>query len=94
MLSEFGGFNLGVEGHRFNNKDFGYKRFKDAELLAGALCLLYQDEIAPAKEQGLCAAVYTQLSDVEDELNGLVTYDRSVIKITPEKIKEIVNVGK
>jgi hypothetical protein len=94
LLSEFGGYNLGVDGHRFNSKDFGYKRFKDSENLAEALRALYQEEIIPAKEQGLSAAVYTQLSDVEDELNGLVTYDRSVIKITPEKIKEIVNVGK
>ena len=94
LLSEFGGYNLGVDGHRFNSKDFGYKRFKDSETLAEALRVLYQEEILPAKEQGLSAAVYTQLSDVEDELNGLVTYDRSVIKITPEKIKEIVCVGK
>lgn len=91
LLSEFGGFNLGVAGHRFNNKDFGYKRFKDAETLAAALKELYHNEICPAKEQGLSAAVYTQLSDVEDELNGLVTYDRKVVKIAPEKIKEIVD---
>ncbi len=94
MLSEFGGYNLGVDGHRFNNKDFGYKRFADADSLAEALRRLYQEEIAPAKEQGLCAAVYTQLSDVEDELNGLVTYDRKVVKISPEKIKQIISVGK
>ena len=94
MLSEFGGFNLGVDGHRFNNRDFGYKRFRDADSLAQALRALYQEEIAPAKAQGLCAAVYTQLSDVEDELNGLLTYDRQVVKIEPEKLKEIVFVGK
>jgi len=94
LLSEFGGYNLGLDGHRFNNKDFGYKRFKDAEALADALRKLYQEEILPAKEQGLSAAVYTQLSDVEDELNGLVTYDRKVIKIPADKIKEIICVGK
>ena len=92
LLSEFGGYNLGLDGHRFNNKDFGYKRFKDADSLAQALRELYQGEIAPAKEQGLSAAVYTQLSDVEDELNGLVTYDRKVVKIAPDIIKEIINV--
>ena len=43
---------------------------------------------------GLSAAVYTQLSDVEDELNGLLTYDRKVVKIAPEPMREIVNVGK
>ena len=94
LLSEFGGYNLGIEGHRFNNKDFGYKRFKDADALAEALRELYQKEILPAKEQGLAATVYTQVSDVEDELNGLLTYDRKVVKISPEKLKEIVNVGK
>jgi len=76
LLSEFGGFNLSREGHRFNDKDFGYRRFKDADSLAEALQNLYQQEIVPAKEQGLSAAVYTQLTDVEDELNGLITYDK------------------
>lgn len=94
MLSEFGGYNLGVDGHRFNNKDFGYKRFDDAESLTEALRKLYQTEIKPAKEQGLSAAVYTQLSDVEDELNGLLTYDRKVVKISAEILSKIVDVGK
>ena len=51
-------------------------------------------QIAPAKAQGLSAAVYTQLSDVEDELNGLLTYDRKVVKMAPEVMRDIVNVGK
>lgn len=93
LLSEFGGYNLGLEGHRFNNKDFGYKRFKNAKSLADALRKLYQEEILPAKEQGLSAAVYTQLSDVEDELNGLVTYDRKLVKIETNIVKEIIDVG-
>ena len=90
LLSEFGGFNLSIEDHRFNKKDFGYKRFKDSKSLAEALRKLYQQEVLPAKKQGLSAAVYTQLSDVEDELNGLITYDRNVVKISPEVLKEIV----
>ncbi len=94
MLSEFGGYNLGVDGHRFNNKDFGYKRFADSDSLAEALRSLYRDEIASAKAEGLCAAVYTQLTDVEDELNGFITCDRKVVKIRPEIVKEIVDVGK
>ena len=55
---------------------------------------LYQEEILPAKAEGLSAAVYTQISDVEDELNGLLTYDRKVVKIEPEKLRKIVFVGK
>ena len=56
-----------------------------------AICEQTED---PAKAQGLSAAVYTQLSDVEDELNGLLTYDRKVVKMAPEVMRDIVNVGK
>ena len=45
------------------------------------------------KEKGLAAAVYTQLSDVEDEINGLVTYDRSVVKIEPERMRQITDLS-
>ena len=81
-LSEFGGYNLRVEGHAFNDRDFGYKRFPDRDALCAAVDRLYQKEILPAVPHGLCAAVYTQLSDVEDELNGLLTYDRRVLKLS------------
>ena len=92
LLSEFGGYNHAVPGHVFGKHDFGYKRFETPEQLAAALTALYREQIAPAKRNGLAAAVYTQLSDVEDELNGLVTYDRRVVKIDPEKIKMIMKV--
>lgn len=90
LLSEFGGYNHRVIGHCFSGKDFGYKRFETPAQLEIALEELYRKEIAPAKAQGLAAAVYTQLSDVEDELNGLITYDRKAVKIAPEKLREIV----
>lgn len=93
LLSEFGGYNQAVGGHCFNTRDFGYKRFKSPEELENALTELYQGQIAPAVRQGLAAAVYTQLSDVEDELNGLVTYDRQVVKLAPEKLRKIINVA-
>ena len=55
-----------------------------------ALEKLYLDEIIPAIEKsGLCAAVLTQLSDVEDETNGLFTYDRKVIKVDEKRMKQI-----
>ena len=92
LLSEFGGYNLAVEDHCWGQKDFGYKRFTDAAQLQEALEALYREQIAPARRQGLAAAVYTQLSDVEDELNGLMTYDREVVKIDPKAMKKIVNV--
>ena len=90
VLSEFGGYNLRVDGHCFNKKDFGYKRYDSADSLRKAFDNLYRGEIAPAWREGLAATVYTQLSDVEDELNGLITYDRKVIKIRPDVVKSIV----
>ncbi|MCR5843134.1 MAG: glycoside hydrolase family 2 [Oscillospiraceae bacterium] len=94
LLSEFGGYSCRVKKHSFSKRSFGYRLFDMPEDLAMAIKALYRDEIAPAKKYGLSAAVYTQLSDVEDELNGLVTYDRQVVKIPPEKVREIICVGK
>ncbi len=94
LLSEFGGYAHQVLGHTFNAKAFGYKKFETPAQLQIGLEDLYQREIGPAKVRGLAAAVYTQLSDVEDEINGLLTYDRRVVKIAPEIMQEIVNVGK
>ncbi|MBR0040066.1 MAG: glycoside hydrolase family 2 [Oscillospiraceae bacterium] len=90
VLSEFGGYVCEVEGHCFGEKSFGYKKLGSAEELEKALAKLYREQILPAREKGLAAAVYTQLSDVEDELNGLVTYDRSVVKLEPERMRAIV----
>ena len=89
VLSEFGGYNYRAEGHCFNDRDFGYKRLKTPEKLLAAYEHLYYNEVIPAKEKGLCATVYTQLTDVEDELNGLITYDRSVIKLPAESVRKI-----
>ncbi len=87
-LTEFGGYSMKVEGHIFSKKDFGYKKFKSAEKLNEAYENLYKNEIIPLIPEGLCATVYTQLTDVEDEVNGLYTYDR-VLKFDGEKIKKI-----
>lgn len=84
VLSEFGGYNLSVEGHTFEGKVFGYREMQTYQDLEEKLTRLYEDEILPAKESGLAAAVYTQVSDVEVELNGLLTYDRQVVKVRPE----------
>ena len=92
LLSEFGGYNHRVGGHCFGDRDFGYKKFESPLALESALRELYADQIVPARRQGLSAAVYTQLSDVEDELNGLVTYDRKVVKIPIQTLKSITKV--
>lgn len=77
VLSEYGGYNLLVEGHAWGAKNFGYRRTGTAADLLERFRALHEDEIWPAIAEGLCASVYTQLTDVEDELNGLLTYDRT-----------------
>lgn len=90
VLSEFGGYNYRVEGHSFTKRDFGYKHLKSPEELRDALSRLYSEQILPAIEKGLAAAVYTQLADVEDEVNGLITHDRAEVKLPVEEIRKIV----
>lgn len=82
VLSEFGGYACRVEGHIFNPDDnYGYSTYPDPAAWQTATAALYREQIIPAiKQSGLCAAVLTQISDVEDETNGLVTYDRQVEK--------------
>ena len=89
-LSEFGGYAHRVVGHEFSPKTFGYKSFVTPAQLEIGLEALYQEQIRPAVAQGLCAAVYTQLSDVEDEVNGLLTYDRKVVKVAPELMRKLM----
>ena len=85
ILSEFGGKTYRCEGHVFNpEKTYGYGKCETLDALNEAIAAAYQDEVLPCVKKGLCAAVYTQLSDVEDEINGLVSYDRRVEKLRPE----------
>ena len=77
VLSEYGGFSLPLEGHTWNSKVFGYgKTLHSRAELEKAYTALHRTQIEPALRQGLAATVYTQLTDVEDEVNGLLTYDR------------------
>ena len=87
VLSEFGGKTYKAEGHVFNpDKSYGYGGCASLEALNEAVVKLYMDEIIPCVHNGLCASIYTQVSDVEDEINGLVTYDRKVEKMDAEKM--------
>lgn len=82
ILSEFGGFACRIKDHVYNPKKvYGYGIFKDPELLEKRVKELYNEEIIPVVSKGLCGCIYTQLSDVEDEINGIITYDRKVIKL-------------
>ena len=87
VLSEFGGKTYKVEGHIFNpDKTYGYGGCETRDALNEAVVKLYMDEIVPCIENGLCASIYTQVSDVEDEINGLLTYDRKVEKLDADKM--------
>lgn len=88
-LTEFGGLSIRVKGHTFNNKMFGYKIFNSKEGLTKAYKNLFEKTIIPQIKDGLSATVYTQVTDVEDELNGLFTYDRRVQKIDTDVLKSI-----
>ena len=90
VISEFGGYVWKDEAHSFNpNKTYGYKIFKTREEFVSGFKKLYLEELLPIVKQGLSAAVYTQVSDVEDETNGLMTYDRRVMKLSAEDAAKI-----
>ncbi|MEF9944953.1 MAG: glycoside hydrolase family 2 TIM barrel-domain containing protein [Lachnospiraceae bacterium] len=81
VLSEFGGYSMRVRGHSASRNVYGYGVFHSKKRLGLAYHKMMEQVIGPKIPQGLCATVYTQLSDVEDEVNGMLTYDRAVRKI-------------
>ena len=90
VLSEFGGFAHSVAEHIYNpDKTYGYGTCKTLDELDGKLRELYEKHVIPQVKNGLCAAIYTQVSDVEDEINGLATYDRKVIKAQKATMRAI-----
>ena len=89
-LTEFGGYSLPVAEHYTTDKEFGYRSYQDNDTWMDALEKLYETEIIPhVASQGLSATVYTQVSDVEDEVNGLVTYDRRVVKADVARMRAL-----
>ena len=91
LLSEFGGFSRAVEDHIWNpKKSYGYGKCKDEKELTDRIIETYKKMVLPAIPQGLCAAIYTQLSDVEDEINGFYTFDREVCKVDKKRIMEFM----
>ena len=81
FLSEYGGLACQIKGHTSVARIFGYKHYDTLPQFQEAYRRLIQDSLLPLKKKGLSGAVYTQVSDVEEEVNGLMTYDRRVIKI-------------
>lgn len=90
LLSEFGGYSKPIFGHMFNPLImFGYHMYPTKKALSRSFKRLFEKRIIPNVSRGLSASVYTQVSDVEGEINGLVTYDRTVEKLDREFVKEI-----
>ena len=85
-VSEFGGYSWHMPEHSWADNEFGYRKYHSCEELTEAIGNLWKRDVLPNIESGLSASVYTEVSDVEDETNGLLTYDREVLKVRAEKI--------
>ena len=89
LLSEFGGFVWKIPEHSFNlERTYGYRKYEMREDFVKELRELYHSLI-PLVKAGLCGAIYTQVSDVEDETNGLMTFDRELMKLQPEELRDV-----
>jgi hypothetical protein len=80
--------SMRVEGHDWSSREYGYRHVENPDELEAAFTELHEP-LLDAVRQGLGALVYTQLSDVEDELNGLLTWDREVSKLDPEVVRRV-----
>lgn len=90
LLSEFGGYSFKIPEHSFNlEKTYGYRKCPDRESFVRDLRELYEQQLLPLIPKGLCGAIYTQVSDVEDETNGLLSFDRAVEKLRPEDFADL-----
>lgn len=90
LLSEFGGASYMIPGHIYAKYNtYGYGSCKDSQELTGKVKERYEELIYPIIKEGCCGCVYTQLSDVEDEVNGFYTYDRKICKVNPASMREI-----
>jgi len=90
ILSEFGGYSFILKEHCYSlYHQHGYGFYENSEELTGRIARAYEKMVLPYIEKGLCGSVYTQLSDVEDEVNGLYTYDRKVCKVDEKRMQDI-----
>jgi len=92
ILSEFGGYSYKIPEHSFNKKkNYGYGKADSSEQLTEMIVNLYEKEIIPAIDNGLCGSIYTQATDVEDETNGFYTYDRKVCKVGADRMRKLAD---
>ena len=90
FVSECGGYTMAKEGHMYSKYvSYGYGMALNEEMLTQKIVYMYENMILPFIKDGVCGCIYTQLSDVEDEINGLYTYDRKVCKVNKEKMKAL-----
>ena len=90
FVSECGGYSYCVDGHYFSKYNvYGYGGSDNKEALTDMVIDMYHGMIVPGIAKGACGCVYTQLSDVEDEINGLYTYDRKVCKVNKARMREL-----
>lgn len=88
-LTEYGGYAFPVEGHLACDKKFGYQKYATMEELTKNYKRLWEEEIYPNLARGLSSAIYTQTSDIEEEVNGLMTYDREIDKLGRETVYDL-----
>ena len=89
LLSECGGYSLFMPGHTFGDRQYGYGKCRSIVQFTDQIVSMYQKMALPAIPKGLCGCIITQLSDVEDEINGLYTYDRKVLKVEAGKMRAL-----
>lgn len=90
VLSEYGGYSWNIKDHVWNAKrSFGYIMFPNSKKLSAAYKHLHDVQIVRLIKKGLCATVYTQVSDVEFEVNGIYSYDRKVLKVDKDTVIEV-----
>ncbi len=90
LLSECGGYTRSIKGHLYNpNVRYGYGRTETEEELTKQLRTMYDEMVIPSIKDGLCGCIYTQLSDVETEINGFYTYDRQVCKVNQNALRRM-----
>lgn len=89
VLSEYGGYTWQIPDHCFSQKQYGYGKYNSRESLSAGYRKLHEELILPAIKKGISASVYTQISDVEEEINGILTYDRELIKPDRETLLEL-----
>ena len=88
-LSEYGGIAWPMPGHEPPRRTYGYGTAKSRAELTGRYRKLQLETVLPQLRNGLAALVYTQVSDVEDEVNGLFTYDRQAVKPDPAAVRAV-----